>query len=137
MRHALIAMILVGCGSPKPAPETSTPPPPPTGPAADQARATCAAAIHKAATTGRGDEVFSAEDQMFNAEIETAMTDGCVAKKWEPHILGCLANGTSRDELGMCAEIMSPIQREDMMERMLVVAKAHEAAKPPAPAPKN
>jgi len=117
MRHALIAMILLGCGSSKPTAE-------PAKPAADDARATCAAAIHTAATTGRGDEVFSAEDQKRNAAVESAMTDGCVAKKWEPHILACLSNGTTREELRMCTEIMSPIQRQDLMERMLAVEKA-------------
>ncbi len=133
MRHALIAMILVGCGTPK-ANEATTPPP--TGAGTDAPRARCAAAIKKAATTGQGDETFSARDRAFNAEVEVVMTDSCVATKWPPHVLACLANGTSREDLQMCPEMMTPVQREDFMERVLVVTKKHEAVQPSAaPAP--
>lgn len=130
MRPALIAMILLGCGSPKTT-DTATPTTPPAGADTDAARASCAAAIDKAATTGRGDETFSARDQAFNAEVAVVMTDSCVATKWPPHVLACLSNGASREELQMCPEMMTPVQREDFMERVLVVTKKHEAAAAP------
>jgi hypothetical protein len=125
MRHALIAMILVGCGTTK-ANETTT------SPSTDAERTRCAAAIKRAATTGQGDETFSAAGQAFNAEVEVVMTDSCVATKWPPHVLACLTNGASSADLRVCPEMMTPVQREDFMERVLVVTKKHEAAQPPA-----
>ena len=107
----------------------------PVAPVNADARAKCAAAIGEAAKTGRGGEQFSAEDQRFSAEIETVMTESCAATKWPEVILICLTHGQTREELNGCTEMLSPMQRQDMMERVLVVTKAHEGAPQPAAKP--
>jgi len=125
-------LLLVGCGSnqstaSEPTPETKL-----AAPVSAEARAACSAAIHEAATTGRGGEQFSPEDQKFSAEIEAVMTESCAATRWPEVILICLSNGTTREELNGCTEMLTPVQRQDMMERVLVVTKAHERAPTPA-----
>lgn len=135
MRGLLAILLLLGCGnnqstSSEPAPAKKVAAPVNAG-----ARARCAAAIGEAATTGRGGEQFSPEDQKFSAEIEAVMTDSCAATQWPEVILICLSNGTTREELNGCTEMLTPVQRQDMMERVLVVTKAHEAAPKPAVKP--
>lgn len=136
MRHALaLTMLLVlGCAASKPGP-TAGPAKPPAEPLDAAARARCAAAIAEAAKTGRQGEQFSPEDAKFNAEIEATMSDGCAATKWPEFMLQCLTNGTSRDELKMCNDILTDVQRQDFMERVLAVTKKHEELAKPAPAP--
>lgn len=136
MRHALAVTILLvlGCGGSKPAP-TPEPAKPPATPVDAAARARCAAAIAEAAKTGRQGEQFSEQDAKFNAEIEATMADGCAATKWPDFMLQCLANGTSRDELKMCNDMLTDVQRQDFMERVLAVTKRHEELAKPAPAP--
>lgn len=133
MRYLVVMLALGGCGGSTPAPSSSATPPAAT--VTPDARAACAAAIGEAATTGRGGEQFSAEDQKFSAEIEVVMTDSCAATKWPEVILVCLSNGTTREELNGCTEMLTPAQRQDMMERVLVVTKAHEAGGTPAAKP--
>lgn len=130
----LATLVLLGCGTSKPA-ATSSASAPAAAVGSPDARAACAAAISEAAVTGRGGEQFSAEDQKFSAEIEVVMTDSCAATKWPEVILVCLSNGTTREELNGCTEMLTPSQRQDMMERVLVVTKAHEASGKPAAKP--
>ena len=136
MRYALAVTILfvLGCGGSKPAP-TPEAAKPPAGPVDATARARCAAAIAEAAKTGREGEQFSEQDAAFNAEIEATMADGCAATKWPEHMLQCLTNGTSREELKSCNDMLTDAQRQDFMERVLVVTKRHEPPAAPAPAP--
>lgn len=133
MRSLLATLFVLGCGgSNKPAPAPATPP---SGSAPTKERAACAAAIAEAATTGRAGEQFSPEDQKFSAEIETVMTDSCAATQWPEAILLCLTHGQTREELNSCTEMLTPVQRQDMMERVLVVTKKHEGAPNPAAKP--
>lgn len=139
MRHALAlaALFVVGCGGRKPA-STSSQPATSTGSATagtDRSRAACAAAIAEAAKTGKQGDVFSPEDQQFSAEIEVVMTDSCAATRWPEAILLCLTHGSTREELNSCTELLTPAQRQDMMERVLVITKKHEAATQPAARP--
>ncbi len=129
MRGLLAMLLLLGCGN---TPEPAKKPAPPV--TAD-ARAKCAAALAEAGKTGRGDEQFSAEDQKFSAEIEVAMTDSCAATQWPEVILLCLTHGQTREELNSCTKMLTEAQRQDMMERVLVVTKAHEGAPTPAVKP--
>ncbi len=129
-------VLLVGCGNSK---RTGTSTAPATGSAAvagnSSARAACSAAIAEAAKTGRSGEVFSSEDEKFSAEIEVVMTDSCAATQWPPFVLMCLTHGQTREELNECTKMLTPVQRQDMMERVLVVTKKHEGAPVPAAKP--
>lgn len=132
---ALSALLVLGCGGGKPASTSSEISPTAGSAATDGSRAACDAAIAEAAKTGRGDEVFSPEDQKFSADIQDAMTESCATTQWPQMMLMCLSNGTSREELNSCTEMLTPVQRQDMMERVLVVTKKHEAAAKPAAKP--
>ncbi|MBA3456596.1 MAG: hypothetical protein H0T42_26135 [Deltaproteobacteria bacterium] len=138
MRHALaLAVLVLGCGGSKPA-STPSETAAATGsatPGTDRARAACAAAIAEAAKTGKSGDVFSPEDEKFSAEIEVVMTDSCAATTWPEHVLLCLTHGSTREELNSCTEMLTGVQRQDMMERVLVITKKHEAAAKPAAKP--
>ncbi len=141
MRGVLVTLVtfvlLGGCGgSSKPAPPRASAPPP-SGSAPTKERAACAAAIGEAAKTGRTGEQFSPEDQKFSAEIEVVMTDSCAATKWPEFVLMCLTHGQTREELNECTKMLTPMQRQDMMERVLVVTKAHEGAPKAKPVPRG
>ena len=133
MRGLLATLLLVGCGS------TSSPPAEPAkkpvAPVNASERAACAAALAEAATTGRAGEQFSPDDQKFSAEIEVVMTDSCATTKWPQFVLMCLTHGQTREELNECTKMLTPAQRQDMMERVLVVTKAHEGAPKAKPVP--
>jgi hypothetical protein len=134
MRYAaLVATLLLGCGGNSAPP--AEPAKKPVVPVNERERAACAAAIGEAARTGRAGEQFSPEDQKFSAEIEVVMTESCAATKWPEFVLMCLTHGQTREELNECTKMLTPAQRQDMMERVLVVTKAHEGAPKPAVKP--
>lgn len=135
MRGLLATLLLLGCGnnqstSSEPAPAKKV-----AAPVNAEDRARCAAAIAEAAKAGRSGEQFSPEDQKFSAEIESVMTESCAATQWPELVLMCLTHGQTREELNECTKMLTPVQRQDMMERVLVVTKAHEAAPKPAVKP--
>lgn len=134
MRGLLATLLLLGCGNNH---STASEPAPkkPAAPVNADNRAKCAAAISEAAKTGRSGDQFSPEDQKFSAEIEVVMTDSCAATQWPEFVLMCLTHGQTREELNECTKMLTPVQRQDMMERVLVVTKAHEAAPKPAVKP--
>ena len=129
-------VLVLGCGNNK---RTGTSTAPATGSAAvagmSDTRAACGAAIAEAAKTGRTGEVFSPEDEKFSAEIAVVMTESCAATEWPEFVLMCLTHGSTREELHECTKPLTPLQRQDMMERVLVVTKKHEASPVPAAKP--